>query len=87
VVAVDGQVIQYDPHMTYGQGVTHGEDIVIRPKAFVSKLEAARTIAHELYRLRTGQTGYADREHAAPAHDAARSFADKAGDYILGDER
>ena len=84
VVSIGGQVIQYVPDLPGTiQGMTGGKDFLIGPSGFVSDLESARTIAHELYRLRMEQTGYAEKDHNADAHEAARAFANRAGPFIM----
>jgi hypothetical protein len=86
VVVIGGQGVQYDPNYSYGSGITMGDHFVIGPKAFDSREETGRTIAHELYRLRSGQmTGEIPAgSYAADATQAAFDFANRVGSYVVG---
>ena len=81
-VEIEGQLILYEPDAPV-EGMTVDGALLIGPKAFVSEREIARTIGHELYRLRTGQTGV-DAQHVRRATDLSQDFGNRAGDYVIG---
>ncbi len=86
-VTIGGRLIQYEPGFTYGQAMTLGQlnGFILGPRAFASNLELARTLAQELFRLRSGTLGYAEAgAYASEATQAAFQFAQRVGDYILG---
>ena len=86
VVNIGGQVVQYDPNLDYAQAVTSGDHFVMGPKAFASPQETSSTIAHELYRLRSGQmTGeIPSGPYATDATKDAFEFAKRVWPYVIG---
>lgn len=85
-VTINGRTIQYQPGLPFS-GMTWVEQngFVISDDAFASDDETARTIAHELYRLKTGKAlaqGEINQEAAAAETKAAYDFAQLAGDKV-----
>ena len=86
VVRIGGRIIQYEPGLpTEGISMFGKNGFVIGPKAFVSYLEVAKTVLHELYRLATSQSQVigVTAELAAQETKAAYEFAERAVEFAL----
>jgi len=85
-VVVNGRTIQYQPGLPFS-GMTWQEKngFIISDEAFKSEEELAKTLAHELHRLKTSNAlaqGAINGEAATKETEAAHLFAERAGKKV-----
>jgi hypothetical protein len=87
VVRVGGRLIQYEPGLQASGMTMFGENgFLIGREAFASEAELAKTLLHELYRLKTsviGPSGVFAGEVVAVETKAAFDFAERAYDAVF----